>query len=207
MLALSVNDWLTIAASVGGFLTIAIPVGIKLYKVVKAKGIAEAAKQVPQILIENREAIGKIYRQLKAVVKAVDLKEAAISDLIEKLPEDVLSGDLGKTLKTMSLGTVTSLSSLDLAKIPFKDIVNAKLMAEGETNDELLKSLVDSARKDEATNIAIDRVASIIGGVAGEGLNIGTKIATGGTVSVSDIVGFLSGVGSSALGARDSSKT
>ena len=79
MLALSVNDWLTIAASVGGFLTIAIPVGIKLYKVVKAKGIAEAAKQVPQILIENREAIGKIYRQLKAVVKAVDLKEAAIS--------------------------------------------------------------------------------------------------------------------------------
>ena len=207
MLALSVNDWLTIAASVGGFLTIAIPVGIKLYKVVKTKGIAEAAKQVPQILIENREAIGKIYRQLKAVVKAVDLKEAAISDLIEKLPEDVLSGDLGKTLKTMSLGTVTSLSSLDLAKIPFKDIVNAKLMAEGETNDELLKSLVDSARKDEATNIAIDRVASIIGGVAGEGLNIGTKIATGGTVSVSDIVGFLSGVGSSALGARDSSKT
>jgi len=207
LLGISAGEWFGVGSAVFVFITATgIPVFMKLKKVWTEKGAAGAASAVPGLLAEHRDTLGTLYRQLKAVVKAVDLKETAVSDLIEKLPDEIKKGSLGDALKKMSLGDARELSSLDLAKIPFKDIVNSKLVKEDEVNDELLKSLVESAKKDEATNVAIDKVASTIGGVAGEGLNIATKIATGGTVSAKDVVGFLSGVGSSALGARDSSK-
>lgn len=208
ILGLTLAEWAQAGGAVLTFVTVTgIPLAMKLRKKWKNDGATEAAKAVPALAFENREAFGKLYRQLKAVVKATDLKEEAIQDLVGKLPEEIRSGDVGKSLKKMSLGDARELSSLDLAKIPFKDIVNSKLVKENEANDELLKSLVDSARKDEATNVAIDKVASTLGGLAGEGLNIGTKIATGGTVSAKDVVGVITGVGSSALGAKDSSKS
>ena len=205
-LGMEMGDWLTVGGVVVSFITVTgIPAYMKLKKVWSEKGARGTAAAVPGILLENRESMGTLYRQLKAVVKAVDLTEEAVSDLIKHLPDDIKKGALADSLKKMSLGNAVELSSLDLAKIPFKDIVNSKLVNENEVNDELLKSLVTSARSDESTNVAIDKVASTIGGVAGEGLNIASKIATGGTVSAKDVVGFLSGVGSSALGARDSS--
>jgi len=206
LLGISWGEWLTVGGVVVVFVTgTAIPVFIKLKKVWTEKGASGAAAAIPGVLIEHRDSIGKLYKQISAVVRAVDTKEEAISDLIEKLPDEIKKGALGDALKKMSLGDAKELSSLDLAKIPFKDIVNSNLVKSGDTNDALLKSLVESARSEESTNVAIDKVASTLGGIAGEGLNLASKIATGGTVSAKDVVGFLSGVGSSALGAKDSS--
>lgn len=201
-LALTLDDWLQFGGAVLTFMTATgIPIGLKLWKMAKERGVVETASAVPAVLMANREALGQLYRQLKGIVKAVDTKEKAIQEVFANMPDEAKAA-LKTTFDAMAMGTAKELTSLDLAKIPFKDIVNDKLIKENEINDEVIKSLVESAKKDEATNVAIDKVASVIGGIAGEGLNIATKVATGGTVGAKDIAAFLSGVVSSGMGAR-----
>lgn len=188
-----------------GFVTAtAIPILRKVWTTAKEKGASEAIQSVPALLMANREALGTFYRQLKAIVKAVDTKEGAIQEVFANMPAEAKTS-LKKAFDDMSAGTARELTALDISKIPFKDIVNDKLIKEDEINDELIKSLVESARKDEATNVAIDRAASVIGGIAGEGLNLATKVATGGAVGAKDIASFLSGVLSSGMGAKRAS--
>lgn len=201
-LLMSLEDWLTAGGAVVSFMTVTgIPLARKIWTMAKEKGMAETAASVPGLLLANREALGSLYRQLKGIVKAVEVKEQAVQAVFENMPPDA-KASIKKVFDDMASGTAKELTALDLAKIPFKDIVNDKLIKENEINDELIKSLVESAKKDEATNVAIDKVASVIGGIAGEGLNIATKVATGGTVGAKDIASFLSGVLSSGMGAR-----
>lgn len=166
------------------------------------EGFLAAAQNTATILGANRELIETLYDQFKAVVRSADLKDKSIAALKELIPaEKLVELDKAREL-AMARIDVANLPPLDLALMPFKDIVNANLVKNAEVNDKLLKQLVTAARADESAAKAVDRVAGILGAVAGEGLNLGSRIVTGGTVSASDIVGFIAGVGSTALGAK-----
>lgn len=193
----------SLLASLGGWKGV-VALFSRVKQTYQQNGMLAAGNQFAQVLAANREFVETLYTQFKAVVKAADTKDKAVAALLQQLPPEVIAKL--RTDKT-TLGasfTLDTLPAIDLAAIPFKDIVNEKLVAAVGTNDELLKSLVKSARDDEAASKAVDRVAGILGAVAGEGLNIGSKILTGGTISAKDVVGFVSGVGSTALGARSS---
>lgn len=174
----------------------------KVASAYKTQGMIAAGTQFVQLLGSNREFLETLYTQFKAVVKAADIKDKAISDLLKQLPKEVID-NLHKDKAVLGASfSLDTLPAIDLAAIPFKDIVNDKLIVSAGVNDEILKSLVKSAREDEAASKAIDRVASILNAITGEGLNIGSKVLTGGTVSIADILAMVSGVGSAALGAK-----
>lgn len=193
----------TVAAMAGGWKGIKA-IGVRLATKYRTEGAMGVMKDVPAVLGDNAQLLMTIYNQFKAVVKAIDMKEAAFQNVLKALPESAL-----KTLResTSTLGaqfSMGTLADIDLAAIPFKDIVNSKLVNKAGVNDEVLKALVTSARKDESAAVALDRVAAVAGAAVGEGLNIGAKVLTGGTVDIKDVVGFVSGVGSAALGAKSS---
>lgn len=205
-------DWGELLKYGGGALVTiiaSIPVFIAIFKKGKKKwkeeGAMAVALGVPVVLAENHKMFASLYTQLKAVVKAVSVKEEAIQDVISELDADTIA-KLKEVTKTIGGATLdgSSLPAIDVAGLKFKDIVNTKLMKEGAIDDKILKSLVESAKADKDASEALNRIAGIAGAVVGEGLNIGAKVATGGTVDVGDVIGFISGVGSSALGARSS---
>lgn len=166
------------------------------------QGMLAAGTQFVQVMATQREFLETFYTQFRAVVKAADMKDRAVTELLSQLPKEVVDGLRGAKPVLGAQFTLDTLPAIDIAAIPFKDIVNDKLVKSVGVNDEVLKSLVKSAREDEAASKAVDRVASILGAVTGEGLNIGSTVLTGGTVSAKDIMGFVSGVGSTALGAK-----
>lgn len=190
-----------------GSLAVAVPVIIGIFKKGKKKwqeeGALAVAKDVPSVLAENHKMFADIYTQLKGVVKAVGVKEEAVKEVLSKMSEED-KDKLRKITKTIGGAKLdgSALPAIDVAGLEFKDIVNTKLMKENAINDKILKSLVTSAKEDKDASEALNRVAGIAGAVVGEGLNIGAKVATGGAVDAGDVVGFVSGVGSTALGAR-----
>jgi len=179
------------------------PVIYGVFKKAKKDGALEAAKTVPAVLAANHEMFAKFYKQFKGVVKAVEAKETATQDVIANLTPAERER-LRETSAAISGVTLdgTTLPAIDVAGIAFRDIVNNKLIKESEVNDEILKSLVTSAKHDESASQALNKVSGIAGAVVGESLNIGAKIASGGTVDAKDVLGFISGVGSTALGAK-----
>ena len=201
------SELLTAGAGVIGTIVVGIPTILAIFKKGKKKwseaGALAAVKEVPNILGENHKLFADIYTQLKGVVKAVGVKEEAMQDVLSKLDPET-KAKLKEATKLIGGATLdgSSLPAVDVAGLAFKDIVNTKLMKEGAINDKILKSLVTSAKEDKDASEALNKVAGIAGAVVGEGLNIGAKVFTGGTVSAGDILGFASGVGSSALGAR-----
>jgi len=201
------GDLLTAGAGVIGTIVVGIPAIMAIFKKGKKKwsedGAFAAVKEVPNILGENHKLFADIYTQLKGVVKAVGVKEEAMQDVLSKLDPET-KAKLKEATKLIGGATLdgSSLPAIDVAGLAFKDIVNTKLMKEGAINDKILKSLVTSAKEDKDASEALNKVAGIAGAVVGEGLNIGAKVFTGGTVSAGDIIGFASGVGSTALGAR-----
>jgi len=203
-------DWADLLTAGGGVVTtliIAAPVILKIFKNGKKKwqeeGALAVAKDVPTILGENHKLFADIYTQLKGVVKAVGVKEDAIKEVLSKIDPET-KAKLKEATKLIGGATLdgSALPAIDIAGLDFKDIVNTKLMKENAIDDKILKSLVTSAKEDKDASEALNKVAGIAGAVVGEGLNIGSKIATGGTISAGDVVGFISGVGSTALGAR-----
>jgi len=193
----------TLLASLGGWKGV-VALITKVRTTYQQQGMLAAGTQFVQVLGAQREFVETLYTQLRAVVKAADMKDKAVNTLLSQLPKEVIDKLKASSTTLGAQFTLDTLPAIDLAAIPFKDIVNDKLMTSAGTNDEILKSLVKSAREDEAAAKAVDRVASILGAVTGEGLNIGSKVLTGGTVSAKDVLGFVSGVGSTALGAKPS---
>lgn len=193
----------TLLASLGGWKGV-VALITKVRTTYQQQGMLAAGTQFVQVLGAQREFVETLYTQIRAVVKAADMKDKAVNTLLSQLPKEVIDKLKASSTTLGAQFTLDTLPAIDLAAIPFKDIVNDKLMTSAGTNDEILKSLVKSAREDEAAAKAVDRVASILGAVTGEGLNIGSKVLTGGTVSAKDVLGFVSGVGSTALGAKPS---
>jgi hypothetical protein len=200
---LAETNWFDIGTGVLSALVVLVPSGIVVFKKAKKGWDEKGAAGVTGVLVENHKFFADLYTQFKGVVKAVSVKEEAVNDLLANIsPAD--KDKLRAVTKMIGGATLdgTALPSIDIVGLAFKDIVNNKLMKEDAINDKILKSLVVSAKEDKDASEALNKVAGIAGAVVGEGLNIGAKVFTGGTVSAGDVVGFISGVGSSALGAR-----
>jgi len=196
-------NWFSLLSGVGVAAVVLVPAGIVVFKKAKKGWDAKGAAGVIGVLGENHKFFADLYTQLKGVVKAVGVKEEAINEVLAKIDPET-KAKLKEATKLIGGATLdgSSLPAIDVAGLAFKDIVNTKLLKEDAINDKILKSLVTSAKEDKDASEALNKVAGIAGAVVGEGLNLGAKIATGGTVSAGDIVGFVSGVGSTALGAR-----
>lgn len=203
MLFLAEINWLDLLSGVGTAAAVLVPTGIVVYKKARKAWTEEGIVGTANVLAENHKFFAELYTQLKGVVKAVGVKEEAINDVLSKIDPET-KAKLKEATKLIGGATLdgSSLPAIDVAGLAFKDIVNNKLLKEDAINDKILKSLVTSAKEDKDASEALNKVAGIAGAVVGEGLNIGSKIATGGTISAGDVVGFISGVGSTALGAR-----
>ena len=196
-------NWFDLVTGIGAAALVLIPTGVVVFKKAKKGWDAKGVAGVVGVLTENHKFFADLYTQLKGVVKAVGVKEEAIGEVLSKMtPED--KDKLRALTKTISGATLdgTSLPAIDVAGLAFKDIVNNKLIKEDAINDKILKSLVTSAKEDKDASEALNKVAGIAGAVVGEGLNIGARVATGGTIDAKAIIGFVSGVGSTALGAK-----
>ena len=200
---LSAINWFDLAMGIGAAAVVLVPTGIVVFKQAKKAWTEKGAAGTVGVLVENHKFFAELYTQLKGVVKAVGVKEEAINDVLSHMSEED-KDKLRKVAKVVSGATLdgTALPSIDVAGLNFKDIVNNKLIKEDAINDKILKSLVTSAKEDKDASEALNKVAGIAGAVVGEGLNIGARVATGGTVDAKAIMGFVSGVGSTALGAR-----
>lgn len=196
-------NWVDLLYGIGAAAVVLVPSGIAVFKKLKKGWVENGAAGVATVAAENHKFFADFYTQFKGVVKAIGVKEEAMEEVLSKMsPED--KDKLRAVTKKIAGAKLDggSLPAIDVAELAFKDIVNTKLMKEGAINDKVLKSLVKSAKEDKDASEALNTVMGVAGAVVGESLNIGAKVATGGTVDAKDIFGFVSGVGSSALGAK-----